>query len=248
MMRALLRKDWRVYRAAIIGGLVLLLIPYALAVWDHMWWHGRGFNQFSDTVLQAAFMGLGLTVLTAAVVGGAAFAAERRDRSAEFLAVVPVPRLRAVRSKLWVALAFLLATWGVHAFLIVVAGFDPLAPGRWRFDGQAFNILLNTTSVAVMAFGVAWLMSSVVSSPAIAATFAVAATLVTLVVTIDLARPREDAYGLMSAIEFLEGSSRIAATQVGAMSVQGLGRAVMGGLGVAAWCAGTAVFVRRVSP
>jgi hypothetical protein len=52
----------------------------------------------------------------------------------------------------------------------------------------------------------------------------------------------------MSALEFLEGSRRIADTQVGALSVQGVTRLVMWAAGLAAWAAGTAVFVRRVSP
>lgn len=249
-MTRLALKDWRVYRAAAIGGVVVLLIPYAMAMFELIGWDGRGADQVSGLMRQAASLGLWLTVVTAAVFGGAAFAAERRDHSAEFVALVPLPRLSVVGSKLGAALTCLFAVWGVHAFVLIVARTrESLEYGYMRPDDPVFNGLWNSTSVAVMAFGVAWLVSSFVSSPAIAASFSVALTVVTLVVTIDLAGHELGTSDIASAIEFALGSRRTALMEGRAsFSGQGVARLVMWVLGVLAWSAGTALFVRRVSP
>ena len=236
-MTRLYRKDQRVYRAALVGGLVLLLMPYVLAAIDVVTSDGNSAGGPSRTLMDAAFLGMALTILTAAVFGAAAFAAERRDGTADFLALVPVSRLRVARSKLRAALSFLLAAWAVHASLMVLAGIAGAGHGA-----RVADILWNTSSVTVMVFGVAWLMSSYLSSPAVAASFAVAVTVVTLVLAIDVGRPPEDAYHLLGAISFITGSARVDPAR------QWVVRIVMWTLGGVAWLAGTAVYVRRVTP
>src|SRR5215203_5540488 len=113
MTWVLFRKDLRLYRLPFIGGLVLLFPVYLMAAylavdtarnnqWDDrvvtMDQPGTGrppvqvtMKQLmageivAEAVIPAALVGLGLTAILAAVCAGMAFAAERRDRTAQFI-------------------------------------------------------------------------------------------------------------------------------------------------------------------
>jgi ABC-type transport system involved in multi-copper enzyme maturation permease subunit len=177
MMRELLRKDWRVYRTAVVGGAVLAACPYAVLLSNQALYPPAGGNTpetYGEAVVKAAIGGLVLTLLMAAVFGGIAFAAERRERSAEFVAMLPVRRGPVMLSKLLVAAAYLVLMAAVHACLGLAAvrlpGGSDFGPHVRSFAAAS---AVTVASTAVLCFGVAWMLSVYVQSPAIAATVAI---------------------------------------------------------------------------
>ena len=210
MKLALLRKDLRLLRLPLVGGVLLAVLPYLIHVAPRMehWQRDRAlagqvvYVRDGDTVhkgrtvdretidrlfvqtalLPAALTGLGLVALTAAACGGIAFAAERRDRSAEFLALLPVSRRRAVASKLAAAGVCLLLPACVHlaAFAIGWRELPPMPDQSAHFAQRFSTGAANCAALTVMMFGVAWLLSSVLDSPAVAATVAVGLAAVTV--------------------------------------------------------------------
>jgi ABC-type transport system involved in multi-copper enzyme maturation permease subunit len=179
-MIALLKKDWRVFRTPVIGGLVALVTPYVVgiisAIMDE---HDRRPIQpdnFLNTIAAACFVSLWLSGVMAAVFGGAAFAQERRDRSADFLAMLPASRTRIVASKLLVAFGCVLGMWLLNiAVLAVLVRLSPRNP--WP-PPENFLIVASTT---LMFFGIAWTCSALLSSPAIAASISIAITVASMV-------------------------------------------------------------------
>ena len=176
MMRKLLLKDWRVNRAAVVGGAALAACPYAVVfALQAMYPPGGGhtFRTVGGAVEQASSGGLLLTLITAAVFGGIAFAAERRDRSAEFIAMLPAARSSVVLSKLLVAVPCLVVPGLVH----LCVGFVGTS---WRvqtelppfFAENFLSALLVFACMATLLFGVAWTLSVFIESPAIAASVA----------------------------------------------------------------------------
>src|SRR5208282_1173833 len=108
-MKWLLWKDFRVNRVVFIAALVLLIIPHALVailIW-------RAVKQPDPAGLfgPSSFYSLGLLQLVFALLGGNSIAGERFDRSAEFLAYLPVSRGRILASKLLVSLAAVPLVW-----------------------------------------------------------------------------------------------------------------------------------------
>ncbi len=113
MTWALFRKDLRLFRVPFITGLVILAGAYlvgaivAVGVWGEATRDARrAVNDIAAgrvvayAVVPAALVALGLTAFLTASFGGGAFAVERRDRSADFLAMLPIPRWRIAASKL----------------------------------------------------------------------------------------------------------------------------------------------------
>ena len=191
MMRKLLRKDWRVYRPAVVGAAVLAVCPYAFALLMYALYPPEpriaATRALMDWLEEASGAGLGLTLVTAAVFGGMAFAAERREGPAAFLAMLPVTRRRIVASKLLVALPCVAVPAAVHAY--VAAGVVLRWEGETRGLPPGFILnsflqgLLACTCVFVLLFGLAWALSLNLRSPAIAATAAFGLAVILLFVT-----------------------------------------------------------------
>jgi hypothetical protein len=163
----LLKKDWGLNCVPIYGGLVLVASPYLVAALAAMTARGplRG-REVSQSFMVAAVMADVLTILLAAVFGAAAFALERRERSADFLAMMPVSRMCVVASKLVLASVVLAALWLSNCAIYSIAchyGHFPPSSVNVIGDMLIASILLFTL------FGVAWLFSSFLSSPPIAA-------------------------------------------------------------------------------
>jgi ABC-type transport system involved in multi-copper enzyme maturation permease subunit len=176
-MIVLLRKDWRLYRGPIVGGIFLVFLPYVilgivLLVHCVAFGLSPNLNPF-DTLYHVANAALVMTALTAAIFGGVAFAQERRDRWAEFLAMLPVRRYEIVLSKIILSGGILGAPWSISAQIVLAT-----APGAETID---VLLLALTASASMMAFGVAWLASSFLSSPAISVGIAAVATIACLV-------------------------------------------------------------------
>ena len=120
-----------------------------------------------------------LLQLAFALLGGNSIAGERIDRSAEFLAYLPVSRGRILTSKLLVALAAVPLVWLPNLAVLVIAW-----PFSTNISPPAFYIAVTLGTIAITGltfFCVAWLFSCMLQSP----TFSVCAGLIVplLVVT-----------------------------------------------------------------
>ncbi len=85
-MKSLLWREYRRNRLLMLSGAVLVALPYLIAF------------AVNDFYVMANWS-LGLSNMMAALLGGNAIAGETADRSAEFLAYLPVSRLQRFFSK-----------------------------------------------------------------------------------------------------------------------------------------------------
>ena len=115
----------------------------------------------------AAEMGLLFMVLAAGVIGGAAFAMERRERSAEFLAMLPVKRGQIIASKLLVSFAVIGLVMAIETRVLLSAVFLP----SWN-DPSLRNAMADFV-VAGVVFSMGWVLSTFMNSTAIAASAAI---------------------------------------------------------------------------
>ena len=121
-MNALLRKDWRLYRPTVIGCLVVLAGVYLVGILPLLRDDPRaGPYDAPRQVVNVALLATAVTAAFAAVFGASAFAVERRDRTAEFLVMLPIGRARILASKAAVSAAFLLTLWAVHLTVALLA-------------------------------------------------------------------------------------------------------------------------------
>ena len=174
-MNWLIWREYRLNRMILIVGLGLLLLPYAFAVMVLCWarFHPGLFQVFGLAALYSVI----LTQLTSALLGGNAIAGERNDRSAQFVAYLPLSRARRLKAKLSVILAATGVLWGVNLLiLLIVFGTAPESELR-RLDvfSSVPSLLGYSAITGLVIFGVAWLVSSLQSSP----TFAVCGGLIT---------------------------------------------------------------------
>lgn len=177
-MRALIWKEFRLCWPILLVGLALLALPYVL-----LWSFGeldKAPAYVAKTCSSAAVASLVFQVLTLALLGGNAIAGERNDRSAEFLAYLPVSRAKNLVSKLvWPVVAVVLAI-GVTAAMVSVA----VVLGGFTFDdflntsAKENGTFLAIAIVGCLCFSVAWLGSAWLRSP----TFAVAGGLLAPVI------------------------------------------------------------------
>ncbi len=176
-MKALLWKDCYVNKFVLSVGSVLLFLPYVvfLILAAYSRWPGSAVhvNMIWDYQILTIFsyVSLSLSLLTIAMLGGNAMAAERADRSAEFLAYLPPSRRRLLVSKIILAAGASLLIWIVNMVTLLVLaprlpGAPPLVDGAlWQVPGET---TLALGAVSVLLFGVAWFSSSFLASPAIA--------------------------------------------------------------------------------
>jgi ABC-type transport system involved in multi-copper enzyme maturation permease subunit len=173
-MNWLLWKDYRINRLIIITGIVLLLVPHLIGLYatcreaiighpeSGKWLHNLGISSmFSLMVSQ----------LTVALIGGNAIASERVDRSAEFLHTLPFTRKKILVSKLLLALIVTAVIW-LNALIIGCL--------LWATHEGAHNVRpddtarllqggINIAATGLTMFCVGWFLSSLLSSPTIAA-------------------------------------------------------------------------------
>lgn len=170
-MTWLLWKEYRENRLICIAGAVILLLPYAiasivlgLASLEIV----KGSVRSGEAFLVASLYSLIVSQLTLALLGGNAIAGERADRSAEFLAYLPLSRGRMVVAKLLLALLTTAVIWCFNWPLLLIY--------HAEFDRTIIvsTIMGMTAVVGFTFFCVSWLVSSLQSSP----TFAVCAGLV----------------------------------------------------------------------
>lgn len=173
---------------------------------------------------------LGLSAFVAALAGGNAIAGERADRSAEFLATLPVSRARILAPKVTLASLALLAFWLIDllALYLTVASAQVDEEACRNLRGTIRTVVPLFGVSAVLAFGAGWLFSALRASPAIA-------TALAMIAPVALAMVSEAFIEALGAPP-IEG--RLWSTYV----------ACGPPLGVAAFVAGTLHYLRRVEP
>jgi ABC-type transport system involved in multi-copper enzyme maturation permease subunit len=173
-MKALLWKDWQVNRTVLQAAAVGFLVPYLVGTFVNLlslWRTGQG-QLWSELLAFAALWSLGISFATITFLGSNAIAGERADRSAEFLAYLPVPRRAALGSRIVVALGPAVLVWLVN--LALVYGMPHWA-AQWAPESVRNFIQIRHTGVSVfavitvLAVGVAWFCTSRLRSPSISA-------------------------------------------------------------------------------
>lgn len=278
----MLRKDLRLMRGPFIFGLVTIAMIYASAAVSAaihlaraaptftrpvepeiramvLEFHQRTnrINALHFDVIPAAARGVGVAALVAGACGAIAFARERRDRSAEFLAMLPVSRVRIAASKTIAAVLYAIPPLLFHAAVIAV-GWRLLA--AFQFDGlQKYTAPLVTgawyhASLGVLFFGVAWLASVFARSPSVAGVAALTIAVLTVFITASYGWAAEAAaagavkdqwWGPSDMIWSIVNVNSYRFTPAHVFAVVNAAALVVGALALAF---GTAVYVRRVEP
>jgi ABC-type transport system involved in multi-copper enzyme maturation permease subunit len=158
-MKWLVWKDYRLNRWIVWAAVLLLVAPHVMAAILAL----RGVALRMDVMKNFVFSGiysLALLQVVIALFGGNLIAGERADRSAEFMAYLPVSRGRKLVSKLWVGLGLLALVWLPNLAILAIAfpgGADP-------FFREVWAILLGIAVTEATIFCVAWLFSSMLES------------------------------------------------------------------------------------
>ncbi len=138
-MNRLLWREYRLNRGILVSGAVLVLLPYAIA----------------DSVVGYALSSF-FSQLIVALLAGNAMARERADRSAEFVATLPLGRWRRLAGKLILALITIALVWG----LTLWGGKQVRLP-----EGAAAFIDLSSFAIGLLLiYAVGWLFTSFLSS------------------------------------------------------------------------------------
>jgi ABC-type transport system involved in multi-copper enzyme maturation permease subunit len=174
-MRWLLWKDYRVNRAIAILALALFVVPHLFALYSALNPSGpygpfgdRGQGVLINRLLEAfsisELFGLTASQVLLAVLGGNMIAGERTDRSAEFLAYLPVTRGKIITSKILVAGWMIALIWLPN--LLLLLGNLSLGPGLSTSEVRPFLVGVGYTLLTgLVFFCVAWCFSSMLSSP-----------------------------------------------------------------------------------
>ncbi|MGY8767696.1 MAG: hypothetical protein ACKVH8_04570 [Pirellulales bacterium] len=178
-MNWLLWREARQNQIILYTGIVLLVIPYLLGLVILLLFESSialVIEKFRTGLVDCSVFSLSLSQLTIVLLAGNAFAGERADRSAEFIACLPLKRTQLLTSKLCLLLIALAVIWGVNLFFALIG-----APVARSFIESGMFAQVAITGLVL--FGVAWLISSLQSSP----TFAVGGGIVTpLIVSMTL--------------------------------------------------------------
>ena len=180
-MWMLMRKDWRLSRAPLVGAAVFFVIPYIIGAYAYF--REREWERPSELWVTVGYFAWTLMAMCAGAVAGNIFAGERSIRSAEFLHMLPVSRRRILASKLIVGGVCAVGLWVVGAAAVLIPAFvlEPTdfvpAVGamamveKWIFTAP--GILL---AGAIACFGVAWCCSAVLSKPSLCTVIGIAAS------------------------------------------------------------------------
>ena len=170
-MKWLLWREYRLNRLILIAGGAFFVLPYAIVGFTVL----TGSYQMTY-VTRAWLASTYAAQLLIALLAGNAIAGERADRSAEFIAYLPLSRRRIVASKVLFALLVFTPVWCVTRVVIDNAYLP--APGY--VSGSPAHVLSDLRPFlanVVLLYGAGWLFTSRLSS-------ATAASVLGLVVVI----------------------------------------------------------------
>ena len=176
-MSWLLWREIRLNRLILIVGSIMVIMPYFVALAVVLWpkTTPMRFDDFLEIFGVASIYSLVVAQLIVALMGGNAMAGERADRSAEFMAYLPVRRIDRLTCKLIVAGLMAALIWGFNLLMLYVV--VRLGAGQnWGPGTSEMSMALRLIAVTGLTFYcVGWLISSFQSST----TFAVGGALVT---------------------------------------------------------------------
>lgn len=171
-MKTLIWKEFRQNRQTLVASLVLVSLPYVVVLLVVLYQTLRGLTTDVGRNLEfASGSSFWISVFLCAFLAANSVAGERVDRSSEFASYIPIPRTRALASKLLVALIgtlFLLVSNGMIFVLSVW-----LQNVDIRIIGSS-SMLGLIAATSTFLFGVAWLLSNLLRSPSISAAGAIA--------------------------------------------------------------------------
>ncbi len=184
-MKALLWKEYRQNRSVLIAGVVAFVLPFVIVIcvelyrdlfWSTNNWGPQVWQVWLEKWLVPT-MGSGcLSLLTWALLGGYSLTGERYDRSAEFLAYLPISRRTALTHKIIFNVGTCLIIYLLYRLILagIVAAYYQKFSAEGRLPVQPNELadmiappLLYMTATALLMFCVAWLFSSFLNSPAI---------------------------------------------------------------------------------
>jgi ABC-type transport system involved in multi-copper enzyme maturation permease subunit len=168
-MRTLIWKECRLNAWVLVLGAVLGLGPYVVGgAWALFQGGPRSMAVLRPMLESACAISLEASLLTLLLLGANSIARERVDRSAEFLAYLPVSRARILVSKAAVPLAMASVVWTAALAAHVLAyAIDGGTIGSVIPPGLGWAVL----AISILLFGAVWLGSSIVDTPLTAVGF-----------------------------------------------------------------------------
>jgi hypothetical protein len=174
VLTALLWKDARVNRLPLLIGVALLIVPYivvGVAV-THMplWEEATRASAWAVLLATACHFSLVCSQASLAMLSGHVIAAERGDRSAEFLAYLPPSRGQVLLSKALLLAAAAVVVWGVNLGARMVANYLAGDTDATRALTEHMASLPHLAAVGLLAAGTGWCASAMLdnSGPAVA--------------------------------------------------------------------------------
>jgi ABC-type transport system involved in multi-copper enzyme maturation permease subunit len=168
-MMQLIWKEYRQNRLTLLAVGVALLLPYVYMASLGITWSLAGSpRSWIGLIWKASLLSSLIWTVAVAFIGGVIIAGERSDRSAEFLAYLPIDPRRAVAGKAILAFGACL-----FYFLINVSVFYVTRAGQ-SYSTPVLNDMIEMIGgpwlvTAVLVFSASWLFSSLLTSPALAA-------------------------------------------------------------------------------
>jgi hypothetical protein len=242
----LVRKDLRMSRGVFIAGVIIWTAPMLISIITGLVTGtplGDVFSRDAVVGMLGVFGSMSL-LLSVPMIVGHVVAAEEVDRSAAFLAYVPLTRTEAVMGKMICAVllagALLLLCAGIYT---IDAGFSAWELGRWagssswpftawRFYGDVAEYAGWVVPAMVVVFGSAWAAGAVVRRTGVATMLGMAIPFLLWSAIIVYGYSRENQ---RSRLDWLFMGMRVHAYYVWWSVV----------LGIALFVAGVVVFLRR---
>ena len=181
MLRALLWKDLRVNRLPLLIGAVLLVVPYIIVsvavVNMPLWEEATRASSWAVLLATGCHFSVMCSQASLAMLSGHVIAAERGDRSAEFIAYLPPTRVQILLSKALVIGGALFVVWGMNLSLHWIS--DLLA-GDLNASTLTSHMasLSQLAAIGILAVGAGWCASSMLESSGPAVSFALVAPIV----------------------------------------------------------------------
>jgi ABC-type transport system involved in multi-copper enzyme maturation permease subunit len=199
-MTQLLKKDWRVNGTPIFWTIVLFVsLLFLMLVGELDSWHrneatmNMGVRNYVSQGLEGSADAIVITMMAmAAVFGGVAFATERREQSADFLAMLPIQKKKALLSKIMVATVCLILGLGfaftLHAMAMALATMNY---GAARFPPIA-DSQFQVVAISGMLFGIAWMLSTFLRIPSLCTGIAIAVAIICPFILDDIFAPLDN--------------------------------------------------------
>lgn len=190
-IRALLQTNWRSYRVPVIALVLIGLTVYALGFTVYLKndESRRRYDNLLYSVADTSMVAIAVSTLIAAALGGVSIAGERADRTALFVAMLPVKRIQISLAKLGLSALIMISSVVIH---LLVAGSALLLQWRnlqaasvpWQKQVRLLDLIDNYYE-RILLFGslgfcmycLAWLLGSFSRSATISACTAIATTI-----------------------------------------------------------------------